>query len=149
MKKGGILNAQLMCELTKMRHTDKIMICDVGFPVPAGKTLVDVSLVPGVPTIDLVFKAVCNEILIESITLPEGFTRVHSDLYQQITDRFRNHRISELDSDAFFQRAYEQDVKLFIRTGDMRPCGNMLLSSASGVPMVFDKYNVVFDDVPA
>ena len=147
MKKTGILNAQLMCELTQMRHTDKIMICDVGFPVPAGKTLVDVSLVAGLPTVEQVFRAVCNEILIESITLPEGFTKVHETFYAELTERFQNHRFAELKTQEFFDRAYEKDVKLFIRTGDVRPCGNLLLSSASGVPMVFDKYNVVFDSV--
>ena len=34
-----------------MRHMDKIVICDAGFPVPEGKTLVDVSLVAGLPTV--------------------------------------------------------------------------------------------------
>ena len=34
MKKRGIFNAQLIEELTKMRHTDRIVICDAGFPVP-------------------------------------------------------------------------------------------------------------------
>ena len=67
MKKTGIFNAQLIYELTKMRHMDKIVICDAGFPVPEGRTLVDVSLVAGLPTVDQVFKAICNEILIESL----------------------------------------------------------------------------------
>lgn len=147
MKKTGILHAQLMGELTKMRHTDKIMICDVGFPVPDGKTLVDVSLVAGVPAIEQVFKAICNEILIESLTFPEGFSKVHSDFYQELQSRFQNHKFVELTSTEFFQRAYDADVKLFVRTGDVRPCGNILLSSASGVPMVFDKYNVEFEYV--
>ena len=34
MKKTGILNAELAYELTKLRHTDKMVICDAGYPIP-------------------------------------------------------------------------------------------------------------------
>ena len=36
MKKNGLLNAELMGELTKLRHQDKFVICDIGFPIPKG-----------------------------------------------------------------------------------------------------------------
>lgn len=147
MKKTGILNARLVGELAKMRHTDKIVICDAGFPVPEGKTLVDVSLVAGLPVVDQVFKALCNEILIEAITVPEGFKVVRPDFYRELKEKFQNHEWNEITSPDFFERVYERDVKLFIRTGDVQPCGNMLLSSASGVPRVFDQYNVCFENV--
>ena len=147
MKKTGIFNAQLIYELTKMRHMDKIVICDAGFPVPEGRTLVDVSLVAGLPTVDQVFKAICNEILIESLYFSEGVKVVRKDFYDQIKAKFVNHEITEVPTPAFFERVKEDDVKLFIRTGDVKPCGNIMMSSASGVPKVFDKLNVVFDDV--
>lgn len=147
MKKTGILNAELIGELTRMRHTDKIVICDAGFPVPAGKTLVDVSLTANLPTVPQVFKAICNEILIESLTFPDGLKVVRPDFYRELREKFVNHEFSEITTPEFFERVYDRDVKLFIRTGDVQPCGNMLLSSASGVPRVFDKYNVVFDEI--
>lgn len=147
MKKTGILNAELNYHLSLMRHTDKIMICDAGFPVPEGKTLVDVSLVAGLPTVEQVFKAVCNDILLESITVAEGFKKIHAELFDEIENRFLNHEIKQIKSPEMFDLAYERDVKLFIRTGDVKPCGNMILSSASGVPRVFDSLNVDFDSV--
>lgn len=147
MKKRGILNSELLYELTKMRHTDKFVICDAGFPVPEGKKLVDISLVAGIPSVEQVFKAVCNEIMIEAITVPEGFKKIHSALFEEIQQKFTNHEISETTSPELFERVYDKDVKLFIRTGDVRPCGNMMLTSASGVPRVFDKYNVDFETV--
>lgn len=147
MKKTGILNAELIYHLSLMRHTDKIMICDAGFPVPEGKTLVDVSLVAGLPTVEQVFKAVCNDLLIESITVAEGFKKIHTQLAAEIVNKFQNQEINEVQSPQMFVLAYEKDVKLFIRTGDVKPCGNMLLSSASGVPRVFDSLNVCFENV--
>lgn len=147
MKKRGILNSELLYELTKLRHTDKFVICDAGFPIPEGKKTVDVSLVAGIPSVEQVFKAVCNEIMIEAITVPEGFKKIHVELFEEIRQRFVNHEIHETTSPELFERVYDRDVKLFIRTGDVRPCGNMLLTSASGVPRVFDKYNVDFETV--
>ncbi len=147
MKKTGILNAQLIGELTKMRHTDKIMLCDAGFPVPEGKTLVDVSLVAGLPTLEQVFKAVCNDILIESIVVPVGFERIRPAFFEEIKAKFVNHEITQVPGTDLFDRVYDRDVKLFIRTGEVMPAGNMLLSSATGVPRVFDKLNVTFEDV--
>ena len=50
MKKKGILNAQLLGELAKLRHTDKLVICDAGYPIPKDGNVVDVSLTEGVPS---------------------------------------------------------------------------------------------------
>ena len=84
MKKRGIFNAQLIEELTKMRHTDRIVICDAGFPVPEGKTLVDVSLTAELPTVEQVFRLICNEILIEGLTFSEGLKVVQPEFYQML-----------------------------------------------------------------
>lgn len=147
MKKTGIFNAQLIGELTKMRHGDKIVICDAGFPVPDGKTLVDVSLTAGLPNVAQVFRAICNEILIESLCFSEGVKIVRPEFYQQLREKFQNHVIEEISSPAFSERAYGSDVKLYVRTGDVLPCGNIMLSSATAVPRHFERLNVTFEDV--
>ena len=36
MKKEGVLNAALICELTKPRHRDQLVICCAGFPILRG-----------------------------------------------------------------------------------------------------------------
>lgn len=146
MKKTGIINAQLMGELTRMRHRDKIMICDAGFPVPEGKTLVDVSLVAGLPTCDQVLKAICNEILIEDVVIPLRFEEFYPEFYEELKTKFANHVFTQMPVRDMVERAYDKDVKLFIRTGEVRPMGNILLSSASGATD-FNKLNVVFDSV--
>lgn len=147
MKKRGIFNAELLCELTKMRHMDKIFICDAGMPVPLGKKLVDVSLVEGLPTVEQVFKAVCNEILIETISFPELFVQYRPEFYEMINSRFINQKINTIQNSEWFKFAYADDVKLYIRTGDVLPCSNIVLTSASGVPHHFKEFNVDFDNV--
>lgn len=147
MKKHGILNAQLIGELTKIRHQDKITICDAGMPVPAGKPFVDVSLVQGLPTVEQVFKAVCNEILIEEIAFPEVFLKYRPAFYTMIQERFIHQKINTIANTDWASFAYADDVRLYIRTSDVLPCGNIVLTSASGVPTHFHEFNVEFDDV--
>ena len=146
MKKTGIINSQLIGELTRMRHRDKIMICDAGFPVPDGKMLVDVSLVAGLPTVDQVLKAVCNEILIEDIVVPQRFEEFYPEFFEELKRKFANHVFTQMPVREMVERAYDKDIKLFIRTGEVRPMGNILLSSASGATN-FEKLNVEFDSV--
>ena len=69
MKKSGILNAQLLSELTKLRHGDKLLICDAGFPIPVGGNVVDISLVGGIPDLPQTLKAVLNEMVFESYVI--------------------------------------------------------------------------------
>lgn len=147
MKKKGIFNAQLIGELTKIRHQDKIMICDAGFPVPLGRPLVDVSLIEGLPTVEQVFKAICNEMLIEEILFPEVFVRMRPEFFSMIKERFINQKLTEIPNAEFANRAKAEDIKLYVRTGDVLPCSNIIVSSASGVPRHFNEFNVEFDKI--
>ena len=147
MKKRGIINAQLISELTKMRHMDKIFICDAGMPVPQNKTLVDVSLVAGLPTVEQVFKAICNELLIEAVSFPELFVQYRPDFYKMVKENCINQKINTIQNTEWFSFAYADDVKLYIRTGDVLPCSNIILTSASGVPHHYDELNIEFDNV--
>ena len=144
MRKPGIWNAQLMCELTKLRHTEKLMICDAGFPVPEGAVLVDVSLAEGVPTVEQVLRALCGEMLFEAVAFPEVFTQFHSDLYERILEKFVNQKKQIVPNEDWAAFAEAPDVRLYIRTGDVLPCSNLILTSASGVPRHFDEFNVEF-----
>ncbi len=147
MKKRGIFNARLIGELTKVRHQEKIMICDAGFPVPDGKTLVDVSLVEGLPTVEQVLKAVCSEILIEALHFPEVFTALRPEVYEMIKSRFVNQKLEVVPNHDWAAFAATPDVRLYIRTGDVLPCSNLILTSASGVPRHFEEFNVEFENV--
>lgn len=141
MKKTGILNAKLMEELTKLRHTDKMVICDAGFPVPKDATLVDVSLVAGTPTLMETLKAVLNEVIVEKYVVFDIMKTYNQEYYQEITSMLAKQEHEEMSMPAFID--YAADAKFYVRTGEMLPCSNILLVSASGVPMMCDPLNVV------
>ncbi len=145
MKKTGILNAQLIGELAKIRHQDKLVICDIGFPIPKGAVVVDVSLVEGIPTFMQVLKAVLNEIIVEDYTVFDFMKQYNTEYYDQIQEFFVNQTHSEVSMPEFIELSKE--AKLFIRTGEGKPASNILLTSATGVKEMNCALDVRFDSV--
>ncbi len=144
MKKRGILNAKLIEELTKLRHTDKMVICDAGFPIPENAAVADVSLVAGVPTVLQVLQAVLNEIIVEEYAVFDNMKDVNREYYDFIRSHFKEgHKSSEISMEEF--RKMAADAKLYVRTGDLAPCANILLVSASGVGVLCDPLDVCFE----
>lgn len=141
MKKNGVLNAQLMGELTKLRHTDKVVICDAGFPIPRDAAMVDVSLVAGVPTMMQTLKAVLNEGIFEEYIIFDMMKDYNKEYHAEIKKLLHAQKSSEMTMPEFIESA--KDAKLYIRTGELLPCSNIMLVSASGVPALCEPLDVV------
>lgn len=145
MKKNGLLNAELMGELTKLRHQDKLVICDIGFPIPKGSNVVDVSLVEGLPTFLQVLKAVLNEIIVEEYVVFDFMKDYNRECYSFLKEHLVNQASSEVSMPDFVRASAE--AKLFIRTGEPKPASNILLTSATGVRSMNETLDVHFDSV--
>lgn len=145
MKKNGMLNAQLLGELTKLRHQDQLVICDIGFPIPKGSNVVDVSLVEGLPTFVQVLKAVLNEIIVEDYVIFDFMKQYNEEYYSFLKENLKNQTCSEVSMEAFVEAS--KAAKLFIRTGEPKPASNILLTSATGVRFMNEKLDVRFDTV--
>ena len=145
MKKTGILNAELAGELTALRHQDKLVICDAGFPIPRGSKIVDVSLVAGIPTFMQTLKAVLNEIIIEEYTVFDFMKQYNTEYYNEIKGFFVHQKSNEVSMPEFIELSKE--AKLFIRTGELKPASNILLVSATGVRQMNEMMDVSFKDV--
>lgn len=65
MKRAGILNADLSGHIARLGHTDRFLVVDAGFPVPAGVPVVDLRLVFGIPRFSEVLTAVLSEVVVE------------------------------------------------------------------------------------
>ncbi len=145
MKKTGILNAQLAGELTKIRHLDRFVICDAGFPIPNGANIVDVSLIAGIPSMMQVLKAVLNEMIVEEYIVFDNMSSANAEYYNELKQFFVNQFSSEVSMQEFIEMAKE--AKLFIRTGELRPCSNIMLTSATGVEVRNKKFDVSFNGI--
>lgn len=50
MKKGTVLNSDISSMISRLGHTDTLVVCDAGLPIPKSTTRIDMALTQGVPS---------------------------------------------------------------------------------------------------
>ena len=127
MKKEGIINVRLAGALAGLGHTDHVVVCDAGLPIPPGLEVVDLAFRFGVPSFETVLSGLLEELVVEGATAAEEVERNRRS-YEFLTTRlpdlgFVSHE--EL-------KRMVPGAKLVIRTGEATPYSNVILRC--GVP---------------
>jgi len=129
MLKTGILNPQINSLLSRVRHTNLLVIADRAFPFWPALETVDIALVDGVPTVMQVFQAIRPNFVIGEVIMAREF---HEHNLPAVQDMFA----TALDG---LTTTYEPHIVLkqrvpsaigLIRTGDPIAYANMILVSA-------------------
>jgi D-ribose pyranase len=127
VRRGGIINADLAGSLSELGHTDLVVVCDAGLPIPPGPTIVDLAFRFGVPSFETVLLGLLEELVIEGATAAEeveGNARSCELLKTRFPDlAFVPHE--EL-------KRMVGGAKLVVRTGEATPYSNVILRC--GVP---------------
>ncbi|MGC9313692.1 MAG: D-ribose pyranase [Sediminispirochaetaceae bacterium] len=86
MKRKGILNRQLLELLSTVGHGDRIVITDRGFPIPQnGSTrVIDLGIVPGVPSFADVLFPLFDELIVEGYILAEETFTYNREIIEQV-----------------------------------------------------------------
>lgn len=129
MLKTGILNPAINSLLSRIRHTNTLVIADRGFPFWPQIETIDISLVDDVPRVLEVFKAIQSNFVIGKIVMAEEFRRVNS------MDTVRSFEQSFGNVSATFEPHVQFKLRVplaigLIRTGDTTQYANMILVSA-------------------
>lgn len=118
-----ILNPELLSALAGAGHTDLVVVADAGLPVPAGAAVIDLSLVPGVPSFAAVLEAVLASLVVEEVVVaaqsadsPAGATLAR--LCAGLPTRTVDHE--EL-------KALSRQARVIVRTGECTPYANAAL----------------------
>lgn len=127
MKKLGILNRDIATVLSKLGHTDKIIIADCGLPIPEDVQCIDVSLKLGLPRFYDVLKAVVNDMEVEAVTLASEIKEKNQPLYRELMYTFHKTPINYVTHDQLKDEIH--DVKAVIRTGEATPYANIILQA--------------------
>jgi D-ribose pyranase len=127
--KNGILNPAINSLLSRIRHTNMLVIADRGFPYWPQIETVDISLVDDVPRVLEVLRAIQTNFVIGKIVMAEEFRRANSlDTVHSFDQCFDTIPVAFEPHTQFKQR-----VPLaigLIRTGDTVQYANMILESA-------------------
>jgi D-ribose pyranase len=125
MKRQGILNSHISEVLSRLGHTDTIVIADCGLPIPDEAIRIDVALKQGSPNFMDTLQVILEDMVVEKITLAEEIHEKNPGVKQSIVDLFDEQSITYVPHEEFKQQT--KQAKAVIRTGEITPYANIIL----------------------
>ena len=129
MLKSGILNPQINSLISRVRHTNTIVIADRGFPFWPQIETVDISLVDGVPSVLQVLEALLEQGIYSKAWMAEEFGRENSDATKNAFAQILSGIDLKTEPHDQFKKRVPHAIGL-IRTGDTVQYANTILESA-------------------
>ena len=127
MKKSTLINSEISYEISKMGHTDSIVVCDSGLPIPSGVKRIDLALKKGLPTFLDTLDTILEELEVEEVVIAKEIIEASNDLYREIEKRFSNITITTVSHEDF--KMLTKESKARVRTGEFTPYANIILKS--------------------
>lgn len=132
MTETGILNREIVAEMAKMGHTDRLLIADAGLAIPNTTKVIDLSLAENIPTAVDVLKVILKHFSVEGIILSEATHAVSPSREKEFKACFAEDIPCEVVTHPRFRDDLTRTVKFAIRTGDFTANSNIILISAGG-----------------
>ncbi|HHT96291.1 MAG TPA: D-ribose pyranase [Clostridiales bacterium] len=132
MTETGILNREIAAEISKMGHTDRMMIVDAGLAVPNSTKVIDISLSKNVPTVIEVLEEVLKHFSVEKIIYSKATKDVSPSREKEFLNHFDKNVEVEVVEHPILRDEITRDVKFVIRSGDFTANSNIVLVSAGG-----------------
>jgi D-ribose pyranase len=130
MLKKGILNPSLNHLLSRVRHTNMLVIADRGFPFWPMIETIDLSLVDGVPTVLQVFAAVRDNAVFGKAYMAQEFLENNApETVSAFAKAFEGIPLEHEPHEAVFKKRIPGAIGL-VRTGDTTQYSNIVLVSA-------------------
>ncbi|MCG8483013.1 MAG: D-ribose pyranase [Clostridia bacterium] len=127
MRKGVLLNSNIMQTISKMGHKDKLIIANAGLPIPKNVERIDLALKEGVPSFIETLDVVLLELEVECIILAEEIKEMNPDIWDEIVERFEKSKIRYVPHEEL--KTISQSAKAVVRTGECSPYANIILEA--------------------
>lgn len=126
---SGILNPQVNSLLSRIRHTNTLVIADRGFPFWPGIETIDLSLVDNIPRVLDVLGAIRANFKVGRFFMAEEFRRINTEAAVEQWIKAMAGAEVLFEPHADFKRRIPEAIGL-IRTGDTVQYSSILLESA-------------------
>jgi D-ribose pyranase len=141
MKRATILNAELSQAIASMGHTDLMIVCDAGFPIPNNAWRIDLAVVQDVPDLETVLAAISQEMIAEKVGYAAEMVENNPPLLAKVQRIFKDSEFVTYPHEQILGEMASQ-AKVIVRTGAFDPWGNILLYTGVDVPKWFAKPGV-------
>ncbi len=125
MRKIGILNSEIVKEISAIGHTQFLIIGDAGLPIPKGIKVVDLALKSGIPSFLETLEAVLDEMVVENYYLADEIKSKNfalNDKVKKIAENLPHAYISHEEL-----KKMSEQAQVIIRTGETSPYANIVL----------------------
>ena len=127
MKKNGILNHRLSDVIARMGHTQRLVIADAGLPIPLGVERIDLAVLPGLPGVLDLARAIGHELQVEGVVLAEELLDHNQQIPNEVRALFAGATVRTVPHEEF-KRMCEGAVAI-VRSGECSPYANIMLIS--------------------
>ncbi|HSD64187.1 MAG TPA: D-ribose pyranase [Ignavibacteriaceae bacterium] len=129
MKKRGILNADLSRIVASMGHTDKLVICDSGLPIPKNSEIIDLALTTNIPRFLDTLNVILEELNIEGAVIAREMLNGKNGLYENTSKMLGAVKVKKVSHEKFKEMTRVKGNITFVRTGETTPYANVILIS--------------------
>lgn len=133
MKKGTVLNSEISSVISRLGHTDTLVVCDAGLPVPQSTQRIDMALTQGVPGFMQVLEVVTTEMQVEAAIIAaeiqEQNPQLHETLLKHI-EQLQQHQGNTINVRYVTHEQFKKqtaDSQAVIRSGECSPYANIIL----------------------
>lgn len=133
MKKGVLLNSDVSSVIARLGHTDQVVVCDAGLPIPATTARIDLALTHNVPTFMQVLDVVTQEMQVEAAIVAQEIIENNPVLHAAVREHLQQleqHQgntitVHYVSHDAF--KAQTGQSRAVFRSGECSPYANIIL----------------------
>lgn len=125
MKKQGILNSHISEVLSRLGHTDTVVIADCGLPIPDETIRIDIALKQGDPSFIETMEAILEDMVVEKVTLAEEIIERNPSIQDKALSLLEGATIEYVPHEQFKEQS--KKAKAVIRTGETTPYANIIL----------------------
>jgi len=133
MKKSTLLHSEISSLISRLGHTDSLVIGDAGLPVPVGLQRIDLALMKGIPSFMQVVQAVTEEMQVERVVIAKEIKshnpQLHSELLA-LLDVLQQHQGNAIAIQYVSHHQFKQQTQrshAVIRSGECSPYANVIL----------------------
>ena len=133
MKKGTVLNAEISSVNSRLGHTDTLVVCDAGLPVPKSTARIDMALTQGVPSFMQVLEVVTAEMQVEAAILASEIEQQNPQLHETLLnhiEQLQQHQGNTIEVRYVSHEQFKKhtaDSQAVIRSGECSPYANIIL----------------------
>lgn len=127
MKKQGVLNQPISSLLASIGHTDSLVLCDAGLPIPEGPERIDLAVRCGVPPFIETLEALLAELEVERAVVARETTERSPQIYASLEKLLPAGSIELVSHEEL--KGLSGKAKGIVRTGECTPFANVILYS--------------------